>query len=118
MGIIAFIAKNWQLGIYAVVVVFIAAAGWHVKSRFARADEADRLETEKTQLETEIEAERDLRQKADEARIVMSGQLDAARNNVRTEMKTVVKTIRQEPVNGACELSAEAVKALNKARGW
>lgn len=112
------ILKEWRL-IGAVLLVIAAAwASWVVKDKFARAAEADRLESINTILTKQAEFNRHKLERAEQVRIDLSKSLETARASVRTETRTVIKKI---PVHikddRACDIPVEVLKALNVARG-
>lgn len=109
---IAFIANHWKLGLIAVAAIGLVLGGWKVNAWRARAIEADRLEVQLT-------AERKRTKKAEQDRILVSAQLAATEEETRIEVREVVKRVRVlVPDNRACDLDVDAVKALNKARGY
>ena len=118
MSLLASLAANWKLGLYALVAVGLAAGGFWVKSRLTRADEADRLESINTILQKQATWQRQKLERAEQTRIDLSAQLAAARANVRVKVETVIKRI---PIhikdNRACDIPVEVLRALNVARG-
>lgn len=110
-------------------VVLVAAIGygvWTIKGKFDRAAEADRLQTEVDMAQQELEianaaldTERDLRQKADEDRVKISGELDAARRDRDKAIKRAVQAIKATvPDNRSCDIPVEVLQELNRARGY
>ena len=118
MGILSALLANWRLGLYAAVALAIAFGGWHIKSRFSRAAEADRLETlNETMVKQAAEQQKKLA-KADADRVKLAADLAAARAAGAEAAEVVTNTVRVYVKDSrACDIPPEVLRALNVQMG-
>lgn len=111
MGILSALLANWRLGLYAAAALAIAFGGWYVKSKVARAAEADRLETSLIAAAKKVA-------EANDARILLSAQLEEERGKIEFQVTEVIKRVPVlVTVGKECNLDPTALRALNQARG-
>lgn len=115
---IAVIAKNFQLILYAGVALALAYGGWVVKSKFARAAEADRLQSVNTILEKQAAWHQTLLKQAETDRIGIAKELAEARANASVAKETVKETVTKYVKDDrACDIPVEVLRALNVQMG-
>lgn len=101
-------------GVVLLVASLIGVGGlcYFVKGRIDRAAEAD-------DLERSLKTERTLRATAEAANAKTSAELAKHDEQVRTVIKVVVRDVpRLIPDNRVCDISPEALKRINCARGY
>ena len=118
MGIITGLLSQWRVILFAIALGAIAFGAWKVKSAFARAAEADRLETELDDAQKKAELSAVAYKKADQDRVLMSAQIADYQAQLGKDVETV---IRRVPVyikdDRQCDVPVEVLKDLNRALG-
>lgn len=118
MSFLLALAGQWRLIGMALVAAGLIYGGFYIKSKFARAAEADRLETERDMAQETAELAALAYKKADQDRILMSAQIADFQEQLRADVGTAVKTVRVLIKDSrACDLSIETIKTINAARG-
>lgn len=111
------LANSRLIGI-GVLVIALGFAGYYIRGKFARAAEADRLETIN---ETMVEQAADQQKKlaaADADRVKLAADLAAARAAGAEAAEVVTKTVRVFVKDQrACDIPPEVLRALNVQMG-
>ena len=114
----SFLLANWRLLFFIALAVGVAWVGAHIKGRFDRANDADRLETERDMAVQNAELAAIAYKKADADRVLMSAQIADYQEQLRVDVGVVIKKI---PVyikdDRQCDVPVEVLKDLNRAMG-
>jgi hypothetical protein len=118
VGALAFLASNWRTFFYAVIALALAAGGFYLKSRLAKADEADRLTSINYILTKQHDFQQEQIRKTNDANILLSAQVKSFEESTAGDVQTVTKIIKVHVRDqAACDIPVEVLKGLNTARG-
>lgn len=110
--------KEWRLVLIVVIAVGAAWASWQVKGAFARAAEADRLESLNKIYKLQASWQQARLTQAESDRNKLAGELEAARVADKAAGETVVKVVKQYVRDDrACDIPVEVLRALNAQMG-
>lgn len=118
MSFLVALAANWRWLALGFAAVALAWVGFYIRAKIDRAAEADRLEVALRESEEDFRAQVAATRQADLARMEISRELAEAESRVRTEVKEVVRHVREKlPRDPRCDIPVDLLLRLNEARG-
>lgn len=110
--------KEWRLILVVVIALGAAWGAWQVKGAFARAAEADRLESLNKIYKQQAAWQQAKLTQAESDRNKLAAELDAARASDQAAAEVVTKTITKYVRDDrACDVPVEVLRALNVQMG-
>ena len=103
---------NWRFGAYGLAVAGLLILGWTANGWRLKAQERDKLQAA-------YEAQIERTKVAEDARVRLSAQLSDMEGQTRLEIREIIKRVPVVVNNGPeCALGVDAVRLLNRARGY